>query len=51
MGKVKQINIKSRNYYFYNDQTNLKDFDGRLLKVDQKKLQKDWHLLHRLCDC
>ena len=36
MGKVKQINIKSRNYYFYNDQTNLKDFDGRLLKVDKK---------------
>ena len=47
MGKVKQINIKNRNFYFYNDQTNLKDFDGRLLKVD-KKLQRDWHLLHRL---
>ena len=36
MGKVKQINIKSRTYYFYNDQINLKDFDARLLKVDKK---------------
>ena len=32
MGKVKQINIKNRTHYFY-DQINLKDFDTRLLKV------------------
>ena len=36
MVKVKQINIKNRTYYFYNDQINLKDFDARLLKVDKK---------------
>ena len=36
MGKVKQISIKNRSYYFYNDQINLKDFDTRLLKVDKK---------------
>ena len=36
MGKVKQIEIKNRTYYFYNDQINLKDFDARLLKVDKK---------------
>ena len=36
MGKTKQINIKNRTYYFYNDQINLKDFDARLLKVDKK---------------
>ena len=36
MGKIKQINIKNRTYYFYNDQTNLKDFDARLLKADKK---------------
>ena len=40
-GKVKQINIKNRTYFFYNDQTNLKDFDARLLKVDKKRLQRD----------
>ena len=36
MGKIKQINIKNRTYYFCNDQINLKDFDARLLKVDKK---------------
>ena len=36
MGEVKQINIKNRTYYFYNDQIHLKYFDVRLLKVDKK---------------
>ena len=36
MGHVKQINIKNRIYYFYNDQFNLKDFDASLLKVGKK---------------
>ena len=36
MEKVKQINIKNRTYYFYNDQINLKDFDTGLLKVNKK---------------
>ena len=36
MGTVKQINIKNRTYYFYNDIINFKDFDARLLKIDKK---------------
>ena len=36
MGEVKQINIKNRTYYFYNDQIDLKYFDARLLKIDKK---------------
>ena len=36
MGETKQINIKSRTYYFYNDQLDLNDFDARLLKIDKK---------------
>ena len=36
MGEIKQINIKNRTYYFYNDQINSKDFDARLLKIDKK---------------
>ena len=36
MGKTKQINIKNKTYYFYNDQIDLKDFDARLLKIDKK---------------
>ena len=33
---VKQINIKNRTYYFYNDMINLKNFDSSLLKIDKK---------------
>ena len=36
MGQIKQINIKIRTYYFYNDQINLKDFNAKMLKVDKK---------------
>ena len=36
MGEAKQINIKIRTYYFYNDQIDLKDFDAKLLKIDKK---------------
>ena len=36
MGETKQINIKNRTYYFYNDQIDLKDFDAKLLKIDKK---------------
>ena len=35
MGEVKQINIKNRTYYFYND-INLKNFESKLLKIDKK---------------
>ena len=36
MGTIKQINIKNRTYYFYNDIIDLKNFDARLLKIDKK---------------
>ena len=36
MGVIKQIDIKNRTYYFYNDIIDLKDFDARLLKIDKK---------------
>ena len=36
MGEIKQINIKNRTYYFYNDRIDLKDFDAKLLKIDKK---------------
>ena len=35
---TKQINIKNRTYYFYNDLINIKNFDPRLLKIDKKEL-------------
>ena len=33
---ARQMNIKNRTYYFLNDLINIKDFDGRLLKLDKK---------------
>ena len=36
MGVVKQIDIKNRTYYFYNDIINIKKFDSNLLKIDKK---------------
>ena len=33
---VRQMNIKNRTYYFYNDLINIKDFDARLFKLDKK---------------
>ena len=36
MGNIKEINIKSRTYYFFDDLINIKDFDPNLLKIDKK---------------
>ena len=36
MGEIKQIKIKNRTYYFYNEMINVKDFDARLSKIDKK---------------
>ena len=40
MVTTKQLNIKNRTYYFWNDLINLKDFNPQLLKLD-KKLSMD----------
>ena len=37
MGSKKEINIKERTYYFYNDIIDLKTFDSKNLKLDKKK--------------
>ena len=39
MVTTKQMNIKSRTYYFYNDFINIKDFDPKLLKLDRKSFK------------
>ena len=39
MGKIKDINIKNRTYYFYDDIVNIKDFDSSLLKLDKKSFK------------
>ena len=32
---VKDINIKTLTYYFFNDMINIKNFDSSLLKIDK----------------
>ena len=36
MKTIKQIDIKNRTYYFYNDMIDIKTFDSDLLKIDKK---------------
>ena len=36
MGSIKQINIKNRTYYFYNDIIDIETFDSNMLKLDKK---------------
>ena len=40
MGSIKEINIKERTYYFYNDIIDIETFDSKNLKLD-KKTYKD----------
>ena len=35
MGLVKQMDIKNRTYYFYNDMIDIKKFHSNLLKTDK----------------
>ena len=36
MGNRKEINLKIRTYYFFDDMINIKNFDSNLLKIDRK---------------
>ena len=40
MGSIREINIKNRTYYFYNDIIDIETFDSKNLKLD-KKMYKD----------
>ena len=33
---IKNINIKNRTYYFFDDIINIKDFDPNNIKIDEK---------------
>ena len=35
--KVRQMNIKNKTYYFYNDFSNFEDFKPKNLKLDKKE--------------
>ena len=35
---IRQLNLKSKTYYFYNDLINIKDFNNNNLKLDKKSV-------------
>ena len=37
MGEVKELNIKNRTYYYFNDIINIKGFHSNLLRIDKKQ--------------
>ena len=37
MGKIKDLNIKNRTFYYFNDIINMKDFHSNLLRIDKKQ--------------
>ena len=45
MGSAKEVNIKERTYYFYNDIIDIKTFDSNNLKLG-KKTYKDLDILN-----
>ena len=36
MRKIKEINVRNRTNYFFDDMITIKDFDSNLLKIDKK---------------
>ena len=35
MGKVKELNIKNRTYYYFDDIIDIRKFESNLLKIDK----------------
>ena len=46
MKTIRQINIKNRQYYFFNDMTNISDFDPNLLIIDEVSFRNDELVMH-----
>ena len=46
---VKQLNIKNRTYYFYNNLINALNFEPNNLKLDKKNMERHCYLLYWLC--
>ena len=39
MGLLKEIMIKNRTYYFYNDIIDIETFDSNIIKLDKKRIK------------
>ena len=45
MGNVKDLNIKNRTYYYFDDMIDIRKFESNLLKID-KKSHKDFDIYY-----
>ena len=46
MGNIKEINIKNRTFYFFDDMINVTNFDPNLLKINKKSYKNiDTHYI------
>ena len=48
--KVKDIDIKNRTYYFFNDIINMEKFNPNNIKMDEKSYKKYSCLIYWICD-
>ena len=45
MKTIKEVNIKNRQNYFFNDMINISDFDPSLLNIDQVSFENEINYL------
>ena len=43
---LRQVNIKSRQNYFFNSMTNIKNFDSNLLSIDQISFKSNYCVIY-----
>ena len=48
MSTIKQVNIKNRQNYFFNDMTNIGDFDLCLLNIDQIAFKSNGSIIYEI---
>ena len=48
MKTTEQVNIKNHQSYFFNDMTNIKDFDPSLLNIDQLLLESNKRVTYNI---
>ena len=56
MGNIKEISLKNRTHYFFDDMINIVDFDLNLLKIDKKSHKNTniyyiEYIIMKDCDC
>ena len=48
MKTIRQVNIKACQNYFFNDMTNIENFDPSLLNIDQVLFENNGSVIHEI---